>query len=66
MNKIYFVVSYSPEENIWNAEIPKFAPMVFNEELFNETGDGWVGVVSEEDNLNLQSCLDTFRSKMID
>ena len=66
MNKIYFVVSYSPEENIWNVEIPKFAPLAFNKELFNETGDGWLGIVSEEDNAVLQQCLDTFNSKMIE
>jgi len=66
MNEIFFVVSYNTEENVWSVESLRFAPLAFNKELFDETGDGWLGVVSEEDKATLQQCLDTFNSKMIE
>lgn len=65
MKKIYFVVSYNPETNVLDTEIPKFAPMIFSDELFNETGDGWQGIISNEDQELLDQSLDIFNSKVV-
>lgn len=66
MKTVYFTVSYDPITSKFKIENTRFAPLLYDTDLFSQTGNGWDGIVSAEDKQSLETAVDIFTSKMID